>query len=455
MATAVTMDLVPLRGEDGAAELAMDSFADMDLETAALILQLQIDDSEELFASSDRKGKGREGVLSDTQLALQIFKEEMQRNAAITADRQMTRSIHEACRTDGNEIATSLAQERAAARDRQISLVVSGVTEPLAVTEGVVDEDELDDVLERLDAWYVDATKDKPASMAESMALVPYGVKGNPVSESSTRAAVRALTAPKRPCTACQETLLSFELARVPCRHEYCGRCLRDLFSASMTDDTLFPPRCCREPITPVGHVRTYLSAHIVQRYEAKKIEFDTPNRTYCSNPLCSSFIRAEHIVGDHASGQLCRTVTCPICKVTAHRGDCPEDTALQLVLEVAQDNQWQRCWSCRRLVELDTGCNHITFVLTPPNPSEASPGLKVRSRCPCSAEFCYACGERWKTCQCDQWDENRLYARAGGRGGPGACRETQLHPRFLEIRRRSASVRGVSIPAALVHLSV
>jgi hypothetical protein len=32
-------------------------------------------------------------------------------------------------------------------------------------------------------------------------------------------------------------------------------------------------------------------------------------------------------------------------------------------VLQTADENGWQRCYSCRRLVELDLGCNHITFV--------------------------------------------------------------------------------------------
>ncbi|KAI6709609.1 hypothetical protein JHW43_007879 [Diplocarpon mali] len=366
------MDLVLFRSDSGAVDFTMDAFDDIDSETAALILQLQIEDSEELYASNDRKGKGKEGVFSDTQIALQIFKEEMQRSATVIADRQLTRSMYEACRTDGDEITMSLAQEQTAARDRQMSLIVSSVTEPLAITEGVVAEDELDDVLERLDALHMDATREDSAISEKSMALVPYGVMGNPVSESSTLAASRALLAP---------------------RHEYCGSCLQDLFNASITDDTLFPPRCCRELITPSGNVRIYLSTDIVQLYEAKKIEFDTPNRTYCSNPLCSSFIRVEHISGDQASCQRCRAVTCTICKSAAHRGDCPEDTALQLVLEVARDNGWQRCWSCHRMVELDTGCNHMT--------------------CPCSAQFCYKCGERWKTCLCEQWDEHRLYARA------------------------------------------
>ncbi|KAK6584119.1 hypothetical protein PZA11_003849 [Diplocarpon coronariae] len=174
------MDLVLFRSDSGAVDFTMDAFDDIDSETAALILQLQIEDSEELYASNDRKGKGKEGVFSDTQLALQIFKEEMQRSATVIADRQLTRSMYEACRTDGDEITMSLAQEQTAARDRQMSLIVSSVTEPLAITEGVVAEDELDDVLERLDALHMDATREDPAISEKSMALVPYGVMGNP-----------------------------------------------------------------------------------------------------------------------------------------------------------------------------------------------------------------------------------------------------------------------------------
>ncbi|PVH71728.1 hypothetical protein DL98DRAFT_387736, partial [Cadophora sp. DSE1049] len=50
-----------------------------------------------------------------------------------------------------------------------------------------------------------------------------------------------------------------------------------------------------------------------------------------------------------------------------------------QQVLQAADENGWQRCYSCRRLVELDIGCNHIT--------------------CHCGAQ--YICAQRWKTCTC------------------------------------------------------
>ncbi|KAM0667449.1 hypothetical protein ACQRIU_003314 [Beauveria bassiana] len=51
------------------------------------------------------------------------------------------------------------------------------------------------------------------------------------------------------------------------------------------------------------------------------------------------------------------------------------------------------RCSSCHHVVELSTGCNHIS--------------------CRCGAQFCYVCGEKWKTCGCQQWHENRLLDRA------------------------------------------
>jgi hypothetical protein len=34
-------------------------------------------------------------------------------------------------------------------------------------------------------------------------------------------------------------------------------------------------------------------------------------------------------------------------------------------------------------------------------------------SSCLCRHEFCYLCGETWKRCACDQWDPDRLLARA------------------------------------------
>lgn len=77
----------------------MDSLTAMDDETLALILKIQIEDSSELFRLSEGKGKEQEGVLSDSQLALKLFKEDLEDNAVILGDRKISKR-HCSCMPD-------------------------------------------------------------------------------------------------------------------------------------------------------------------------------------------------------------------------------------------------------------------------------------------------------------------------------------------------------------------
>jgi hypothetical protein len=87
-------------------------------------------------------------------------------------------------------------------------------------------------------------------------------------------------------CVACGDDAEFFNVACVPCQHEYCRSCLEALFKASITDESLFPPRCCRQPIN-LSTARLFLKSDLVHLYEKKKIEFETPNRTYCYSTFC------------------------------------------------------------------------------------------------------------------------------------------------------------------------
>ncbi|GKT52609.1 uncharacterized protein ColSpa_12790 [Colletotrichum spaethianum] len=59
------------------------------------------------------------------------------------------------------------------------------------------------------------------------------------------------------------------------------------------------------------------------------------------------------------------------MCKGAEHKDqDCAQDILTQDLLQIAAANGWQRCFSCRRIVELEHGCNHIkrssaTYVAT------------------------------------------------------------------------------------------
>ncbi|KAK3345570.1 hypothetical protein B0H65DRAFT_425427, partial [Neurospora tetraspora] len=196
-----------------------------------------------------------------------------------------------------------------------------------------------------------------------------------------------------RECVICRDHFRSDEVATVPCHHDYCRPCLVSLFTAAMTDESLFPPRCCSKPIN-LDQCRFLLGPQLVGRFLAKKLEFETPNRTYCSQPTCSFFIPPLFIRQDVATCVKCGHKTCGLCRGQAHTGtDCPGDPAAQEVLAMAEREGWKRCHSCKRMVELKYGCNHIT--------------------CPCGAHFCYACGDIWKTCRCEFYSEEALMAQA------------------------------------------
>ena len=165
---------------------------------------------------------------------------------------------------------------------------------------------------------------------------------------------------PLMACIACADNIPWFNVVSAPCGHGYCTECLSTLFETSMTDETLYPPRCCRNPI-PIVQAKMILNPKLVRNFQEKCIELDTKDRTYCFDPRCSRFIAPDRIGDDIATCAGCGKRTCATCKAAAHAGDCPHNEALQQLLHVADDAGWQRCSKCRRVVELAFGCNHMT----------------------------------------------------------------------------------------------
>ncbi|KAK7559004.1 hypothetical protein IWX48DRAFT_670636 [Phyllosticta citricarpa] len=196
-----------------------------------------------------------------------------------------------------------------------------------------------------------------------------------------------------RQCAACLEEKRYYECARAPCDHNYCADCIDHLFLDAVKDESLYPPRCCRTEI-PLSSVRNFLSLRTESDFMKKAPEWEAKDRTYCARPVCSAWIPRHRIQSDIGDCPSCRAKTCTICKAGAHDdGDCLEDEATQQLLELAQENKWQRCYQCRRLVSLSAGCYHMT--------------------CLCRAQWCYLCRAAWKTCSCREADEENIWQRA------------------------------------------
>lgn len=161
-------------------------------------------------------------------------------------------------------------------------------------------------------------------------------------------------------CVACAETFLETLMVRTPCSHHYCTECVVNLFTSSMTDETLMPPRCCRQEI-PLRSVAAHLGGRVVRDFEAKKWEFSTADRLYCPIEWCSAFIGpAATTHGTSVNCPRCYQAICAYCKIPQHSRRVPcgrdKDAASKLLLELGEREGWRRCGNCRRLVELKDG---------------------------------------------------------------------------------------------------
>lgn len=332
----------------------------VDNASAALILELQLADIDDL--RSRLTGKQREGIRTDAELALLLASENLDSVRLTISDRRMTQSIADAVQTDGEIVAAAAFEEDVATRDRVMAQGLDG--------NRAAPQDQVCDHQETLDNSLLAKLAGMYLSEEKGMELL-YSGGEQPVEGESSTGRVQSDTAASnidRQCIACGDTKKYFDVISGPCGHEYCRACLRELFELSFTDESLYPPRCCRQPV-PIDSVAIFLTKSIKERFEERRKECNTPNRTYCSKSDCSRFIQAEEIEGDIATCTCCGTRTCTMCKAVEHVSDCPQDTALHTVVDLANTKNWQRCYNCRNIVELDVGCNHITYELPFYNP--------------------------------------------------------------------------------------
>ncbi|KAK6212458.1 hypothetical protein LQW54_005232 [Pestalotiopsis sp. IQ-011] len=370
------------------------AIAQMDDADAALIVQILLQDGQEAISSAEGNGKRIAGDETDAQVAFNLYLEEVERAQGFIFDKRMTRSIQQAILVDSDAISSSQAEEHTASHDHDMSVAMSNGETPssdpdatfAAESAAISDDYEL---FEKLLCIYVNGIEDDES---DGDSDENDAVADQP--ESSTWAASRRSTnaRQRRACIACGDRKHFAQLAKAPCNHEYCRECFSRLFRDAMVDESLFPPRCCKQSIR-LDKSRFFLNAEIVQQFRKKAIEFSTPNRTYCHRQQCAVFIPPDNCTGPTALCEECGHHTCTTCKGASHSGDCPNDGPLQHVIELAREQGWQRCQNCWGMVELNTGCNHMT--------------------CRCGFQFCYVCGAQWKTCRCEQWDERRLYERA------------------------------------------
>jgi len=251
-----------------------------DIETADLIVQLQLADINALTPEQPTQPTARRGR-PDTQIAKGVYKRELTDCDAYIANRKLGENLED----DENEAEAALEAAAFGFKYDEYTNTIEPVREP---------------------------TPPPPP--------------------------VRRVT-----CVSCADDYLPHDIVKTPCNHRYCRDCLEGLYESCMTDETLFPPRCCHQEF-PWELVRGYLTQRLRSKFGSKRVELETKDRTYCYEPTCSAFIKPAAYVQD---GGPCPKVmlghgyTCIKCKQRYHHGPCPKDEALETLMRMYSR---QRC---------------------------------------------------------------------------------------------------------------
>lgn len=360
------------------------SYLPLDLETEILIASLIIEDLEEI--QNARKGKSRANApMIDDQLALQEQLTSMMSHMTFLEDIRLAKSLDTALRLDRHCLEALSVIDQAETEDHNAALALQRggpLPSPSAAQMS------LSDPMAMASLNPVESTAAAPVASSsshnqhEATSLITI-METLPISD---------VAPPRRECVICADRIISRRSYGAPCGHHYCRACLVDLVDTSTRDESLFPLRCCKNQYFSLDGIAPFLTPRLLALVREKAIEFGTPSghRVYCTNSACSTFLGPTGDTPTNLVCPQCATRVCSSCKNPAHGYEaCTENAAVIELRALALAERWQTCPSCHSIVELSSGCFHIT--------------------CRCRAEFCYLCAARWKNCICRQWDEDLI----------------------------------------------
>ncbi|KAK9072817.1 hypothetical protein SSX86_009252 [Deinandra increscens subsp. villosa] len=220
-------------------------------------------------------------------------------------------------------------------------------------------------------------------------------------------------------CVICFESTYSGQMFSVDkCLHRYCFSCMRKHVEAKLLQGTLpeCPHETCKSNLE-IESCKKFLSSELydIMSLRVKEASIPPTDKVYCPFSNCSALMSKTEIqectptsssssVGGTGMRKCvkCHRRFCVNCKVPWHENfSCanymkyfPYRSVSEAKLKsLATEKRWRQCIKCKNMVELASGCYHIS--------------------CRCGYEFCYTCGAEWikkkPTCRCRIWDERNI----------------------------------------------
>ena len=336
----------------------------MDQESADLILSFQAQDLADLH--QELSTNTHDSTTNDSRLALELYEEELRIAASLVRDQAYGKKV--GLLEDRSDAPPSTVVSPTPDFDRivaeaiapltidKISDIHDDVEKQLSHTANQSQEQVTPDTFQSDTSLDVSAKKDqkeKRVSLPSRMAKL-LGFAG--VSEHEENIPEPVVY----PCVACNICEKEDDMVHAPCGDYYCETCIKQLFTMAMKEESLFPPRCCRQPI-PLELASSALGAELEESFATKSIELTSTDRTYYFQSTCGIFIPPFAIDNEKAWCSECGSVTCTTCKGGEHEGDCPASPDHEALMDLAAKEGYQKCYQCKRLVEISTGCNHMT----------------------------------------------------------------------------------------------
>ncbi|MCO5578541.1 hypothetical protein L7F22_032384 [Adiantum nelumboides] len=312
-----------------------------------------------------RKGKSREDAsLKDEEVAFKLYAEDLEAYLLRQEDIHLARSLVESNDSDDESLQEDNELDEVAWKDREIALCAAGSG--------------------RTPVTAANATPSQTCHLLGDKASCSNSISREPTTTNSHRG--EPSSSQLQECVICCVTVPrdAMYIASCPNRHTYHSRCLLALIHASMKDESLMPPVCCKVRIDE-NLFLPLLNEEDRDEFIRKREEFGTKDRLYCNNVSCSEFLGAvEREAKQLKKCDRCGNETCKACKGPWHgyKSICAGDSD-EAAIDLLRDIGMQRCPCCLRMVELIDGCYHIT--------------------CICGSEFCYLCAEDWGMCSCEQ----------------------------------------------------
>jgi E3 ubiquitin-protein ligase RNF144 len=337
----------------------------MDPETAKCVVELQLADISGLFDSLYNEANIPNG---DARTSFQIMRRDLEQQLQILQGQVYVLNVLRQEHASRVAFARLLEEEKQAVNDHQFALELNDLAKDNPHVEQHADDDaslcstpeccsdEQWDMAQKLYAAAVEPCLPDRALLNDQLPAQNDDMKG------TTKAMILGSNALTK-CCACMEIVSSKNTLTLACKpeaHTYCRSCLIELFTSALGNTSLFPPRCCRVPVS-LETCCIILLKELINNFDLKADELATLNPTYCSNADCSKFIRPIDIKADLGSCVFCKDKTCFRCKGPEHNGLSPSDPHVQLLMDVARRSRWQQCTRCRNMVELEQGCFHMT----------------------------------------------------------------------------------------------